>query len=267
MKFPNRLGNKESIANVIAGKFPPHSIYVELFYGAGGIFLNKRPVAKHNILNDLSSEVYNLYEVLLNPDKRLKLEELIQFLPQHQSVLDYIVAEWYDSYDQVERAAAYAIFSTYIFRGAGSTLRLGTTNSKKNLLNSLKEVTDFLARTDFNIQFTCKNFDKVLPAIADVAEVRKNGFVYADPPYLQTGNNYSKNSLDSAWKMEDFIRLHEHLESQKVRYAISERNNPVIIEYAESVNLNIIPVANMQTILGTRQEILLTNYIYQETIF
>ena len=34
-------------------------IYIEPFFGAGGMFFNKRK-AKYNVLNDLDSEIFNL---------------------------------------------------------------------------------------------------------------------------------------------------------------------------------------------------------------
>jgi len=48
-----RLGNKSKIAHEIQKYFPAHEIYIEPFFGAGGMFFNK-PKAKYNIINDPS---------------------------------------------------------------------------------------------------------------------------------------------------------------------------------------------------------------------
>ena len=37
-----RLGNKGKIADKIQSYFPEHKIYIEPFFGAGGMFFNKR---------------------------------------------------------------------------------------------------------------------------------------------------------------------------------------------------------------------------------
>ena len=50
-----RLGNKQAIAQDIIKYFPEHKIYIEPFFGAGGMFFNK-PKAKYNIVNDLENE-------------------------------------------------------------------------------------------------------------------------------------------------------------------------------------------------------------------
>ena len=41
-----RLGNKSKIAADIQKHFPQHKIYIEPFFGAGGMFFNK-PKAKY----------------------------------------------------------------------------------------------------------------------------------------------------------------------------------------------------------------------------
>ena len=60
-----RLGNKTKIAKEIQKYFPTHSIYVEPFFGAGGMFFNK-PKVKFNIVNDMDSDVFNLFQVVNN---------------------------------------------------------------------------------------------------------------------------------------------------------------------------------------------------------
>jgi len=59
-----RLGNKRAIAGKIQAYFPPHEIYIEPFFGAGGMFFYK-PLAKYNFLNDLDSDVFNLFLVII----------------------------------------------------------------------------------------------------------------------------------------------------------------------------------------------------------
>jgi len=68
-----RLGNKSQIAGEIQKYFPQHSIYIEPFFGAGGMFFNK-PKANCNIVNDIDSDVYNLFQVLI--DKKEELQPL-----------------------------------------------------------------------------------------------------------------------------------------------------------------------------------------------
>ena len=74
------------MANDIQRYFPQHSIYVEPFFGAGGMFFNK-PKAKYNIVNDLDSDVFNLFQVVTN--RKDELIEAFKQMPIHQDLMDY----------------------------------------------------------------------------------------------------------------------------------------------------------------------------------
>ena len=45
--------------------FPPHKTWIEPFFGSGSAFFNK-PKAQYNIVNDLDSDVFNLFQVIMN---------------------------------------------------------------------------------------------------------------------------------------------------------------------------------------------------------
>ena len=75
-----RLGNKKKIAEEIIKHFPDHKIYIEPFFGAGGMFFNK-PKAKYNIVNDLDSDVFNLFQVVMN--QKEELEKAFYIMPIH----------------------------------------------------------------------------------------------------------------------------------------------------------------------------------------
>lgn len=67
----HRLGNKTQLAAEIYSHFPPHRMRIELFFGAGGLFFNVPP-AKFNVLNDLDSDITNLYLVIQEQKEELK---------------------------------------------------------------------------------------------------------------------------------------------------------------------------------------------------
>ena len=81
-----RLGNKQAIAQDIIKYFPEHKAYIEPFFGAGGMFFNKRK-AKYNMVNDLDSDVFNLYQVLKNNKDELIKE--FKMMPIHADLLKY----------------------------------------------------------------------------------------------------------------------------------------------------------------------------------
>ena len=74
----NRLGNKTKIAKEIQKHFPKHDIYMEMFFGAGGMYFNK-PKAKYNFVNDLDDDVYNVFRQLI--DNTDELVDMIKTAP------------------------------------------------------------------------------------------------------------------------------------------------------------------------------------------
>mgnify|MGYP003668643780 FL=1 len=81
-----RLGNKKKLAEHIQTYFPDHSIYVEPFFGAGGMFFNK-PKVKYNIVNDLDSDVFNLFQIVSN--NYTELETKFKTMPIHSDLFEY----------------------------------------------------------------------------------------------------------------------------------------------------------------------------------
>ena len=81
-----RLGNKQAIAQDIIKYFPAHKIYVEPFFGAGGMFFQK-PKAKFNMVNDIDKDVFCLFTTILN--EKEELENLYYKTPIHSDLLEY----------------------------------------------------------------------------------------------------------------------------------------------------------------------------------
>ena len=113
-----RLGNKSKIASDIQKYFPPHRLYVEPFFGAGGMFFNK-PKAKYNILNDLDSDVFNLFQVVSNHKE--ELERMVYEMPIHSDLLQY----WKDNTETepIRKALRFLFLSNFTFMGG--VVRLG----------------------------------------------------------------------------------------------------------------------------------------------
>ena len=81
-----RLGNKQHIAEKIIKYFPQHKYYVEPFFGSGGMFFNK-PKSPFNVVNDLDSDVSNLFHVSVR--QKDDLLKAVHDMPIHQDLLNY----------------------------------------------------------------------------------------------------------------------------------------------------------------------------------
>ncbi len=184
MTLLRRLGNKSKIAKDVQAHFPQHKQYIELFFGAGGMFFNK-PKARYNIVNDMDSEVYNLFCVV-REDKDA-LTQCIKRMPIHADLWNY----WKSNAetDPVLRAVRFLFLSNFGYMGKPETLLIGANNTAKILLDSIDETFDYL----FQVYFTNCDFREFfrLVSFKDDKE-REDTLVYSDSPYIDTDNNYGE---------------------------------------------------------------------------
>lgn len=239
-----RLGNKKRIAKEIQSYFPDHKIYIEPFFGAGGMFFSK-PKAKYNIVNDLDSDVFNLFQVVMN--RKDELEKAFYMMPIHSDLLDY----WKNNEetDPIMRAIRFLFLSNITIMGTGSGMRYGTENPKNVLYDNLDKTFELIN----DVQFSNRCFRKFFNILRD-----KNfdqSFIYCDPPYLGTNDNYSNSFTES-----DSLDLFNCLEKTGCKWAMSEFDHPFILDQAKQRKLNVHIIGERQNLKNRRAEILITNY-------
>jgi len=244
-----RLGNKKKIANEIQKYFPPHKIYIEPFFGAGGMFFNK-PKAKYNIVNDLDSDVFNLFQVVMN--QKEDLEKAFYMMPIHSDLLNY----WKENLevDPIKKALRFLFLSNISFMGAGSSIKFGTENPKNTIYKYLDETFRLLNDVQFTNCCFSELFNKI--QIRNTLET----FIYCDPPYIGTDDNYSNSFTE-----EQSNELFNTLQATKCNFAMSEFDNPFILAQAKERCLNVIVIGERQNLKTRRTEILVTNYQNSQT--
>jgi len=257
-----RLGNKKKLAKKIQLHFPPHKIYIEPFFGAGGMFFNK-PKAKYNIVNDLDSDVFNLFQVVM--DRKEELEKAFYLMPIHSDLLKY----WKQNkeVDPIKKALRFLFLSNLTRPTTGDIKRDGMLNDKQITIDGLSNCLNFIEKT--NIRFFNENYDLFINRIVLRGNIRPKQdeatFFYSDPPYLQTGNNYETGQK---WTQKDAINLLDCLQKTKCKFAYSEFNNPFILDQAKQRNLNVNIIGERQNLKNRRVEVLITNYkLRQKTLF
>jgi DNA adenine methylase len=244
-----RLGNKKKIAKEIQKYFPPHKIYIEPFFGAGGMFFNK-PKAKYNIVNDLDSDVFNLFQCVMN--RREELEKAFYMMPIHSDLLEY----WKHNKetDPIKKAMRFLFLSNFTLNGTMSSIR---TNVLENPKKEIKKNIDNTFLLLDNIKFLNVDFRKFIKQLAFRPNSKEieNSYIYCDPPYLETNDNYS-----NSFKESDSIDLFDALQKTGCKFAYSEFNNPFILDQAKTRGLNVHIIGERQNLKNRRTEILITNY-------
>ncbi len=246
-----RLGNKSRIADKVISHFPAHKVYYEPFFGTGSIFFSK-PKSEYSILNDLDSDVFNLFLVV--KDRSLDLIDLYIITPLSEELFYY----WKENResDPVKKALRFLFLSAFGYLGKAETFRLLHSDcSYKNKVESLiricsNEMKNTILRSkDFRLFFESiqvgeKHIDK------------KDRFIYADPPYIHTQNNYGTPK----WTKKDFTDLLDVLSSTGIKFAISEFDHEFVITESKKRDLIITEIGERVNIKKRSTEILITNY-------
>ena len=254
-----RLGNKKKIAKKIQAYFPRHKIYIEPFFGSGGMFFNK-PKAKYNIVNDLDSDVFNLFQVVMN--QKEELEKAFYMMPIHSDLLEYWKKN--EETEPIKKALRFLFLSNLTYLGKMDTLRYGLrTNDKEHFFKTINKTFNKLENVKLN-NCDFRNFFKSL-VYCDIdfgkpSGERKDTFIYCDPPYLQTTDTYSNSFTES-----DSLELFETLQQTGCKWAMSEFNHPFILDQAKQRGLNVIEIGERQNLKNRRLEILVTNYENRQT--
>ena len=249
----NRLGNKSKLVDKLLPLFPRHDIYMEMFLGAGGMYFNK-PRAKFNFINDLDSDVYNLFRQVLD-----NKEELLKWI-EKTPITEKQFKEWGKGKREdsdLMNAIRFLWVSNFGLYGKPDTLRIGAVNPRAMIIKNLDKTFEWLSNAYlFNVDFR-KFFGKF-----DYKGNIDRCFLYADPPYLETKNNYSAGFTE-----KDSADLFDVLVKSGVKFAMSEFDHEFILAQAEKYNLNVITIGERQNITNRRIEILVTNYNNIPTLF
>ncbi|MBY9081025.1 DNA adenine methylase [Paenibacillus sp. HN-1] len=188
MKVPRILhypGSKWSMADWILSHMPPHTTYLEPYFGSGAVLFNKERSVLETV-NDLDGEVSNLFEIIR--DRPDDLARLIHWTP-------YARAEYYRGYEtegtDLERARRFLV-RCWMARGGKTSDRTGwrhiidlnaphPAKDWQLLPDKIMTVTDRLRGVQVENQ----------PAIQLIVRYKRpEVLIYADPPYiLSTRNN------------------------------------------------------------------------------
>jgi DNA adenine methylase len=243
----NRIGKKTRIAHEIQRYFPPHEAYIELFFGAGGMYFNK-PRANHNFLNDIDEDVYNFFKVF--QEKTEELIEAINITPLHEKLFKEWVKGRQENTDVMKAVRFWQLSNCSLF-GKGDTLHFDAIKEKEQVQKQVAKLLHYIK----NARFTCCDFRKVLPKITFGKVEKNNCFIYADPPYVGTEDNYS-----SGFKAQDFIDLLDVLQASQIKFAVSEYLTDLTKGQAEKRGLNVYFIKEVQSIKSRNVEVLITNY-------
>ena len=250
MRFLNRAGSKDRIAQHVIKYFPCFDALVSPFLGTGAIEFKYLGKVKYLIANDLDGEVFNLYEqIITNFDELIKL---ISMTPYHEKLLKK------KGRTDLERAALFLMNSNFSFMSSRHTYKFENTNAKRilkfNLMNFYRTLVD---NKITSVQFMCAPYQDVFKKIGKRLLKDRTVFIYCDPPYIGTDN---RRYNAPAWSEENLQELIDILVNTKQKFAVSEFYSSKLKDLVKPYGLNIVNLLERQNLKNRQEEILIMNY-------
>ena len=266
--FLSYIGSKQKFMDKLDQLFPESiNNYYESFVGGGSVlfYLNNLEDynIKHNYINDVDSDVINIYKVIKNDTKKLLryLEELNK-LHSKKDFNNLIDTFNYNKKDKVMLAAIYIFLNKRSFNGnckynSDNLLNCSYSNSKKNSniysIENIEDIANILKTTIIKNKDYIKFLNEHKPKSGD--------FVLFDPPYLVNNiNQYYKESFD----IHDFEKLKQvcdKLDSKKVNFMITLNKHPKLKKLFQDYNIKTFTKKSSFTSCKYNEyEMIITNY-------
>ncbi|MDN5332135.1 MAG: adenine methylase [Tepidanaerobacteraceae bacterium] len=222
LRYP---GAKWSIADWIIQHFPPHTVYLEPFFGSGAVFFCKKP-SKIETVNDIDGEIVNLFRVIR--EKPQELASLIEMTPWARQ--EYILS-FEKTGDPLEDARRFLV-RCWQAHGSNYVTKPGWRNCVAGRDASYTPVWAQLPRRILEVAYRLKNAQiENQPAIQLIERYKSpEVLIYCDPPYLQSTRS-RKCWYSYEMSEKEHIELLEVLNEHPGPVIISGYENPVYDSY------------------------------------
>lgn len=233
LKYP---GSKWNIAGKLVNMIPEHHSYVEPFFGSGAVLFNK-PVSNIETINDLDSDVANLFRCIQIDSERLA--RMVMTTPFSREVYD-------SQFESMEST----MYITNFQRAANFLVRCWQGHGFRTNGYKVGWKNDVVGRER---AYALWNWYRLPEWIVDIAERLRmvqienrpalevikrfnydNVFMYIDPPYLlgtRTGKQYAHEMADA-----DHEELLKELLQSKAKIMLSGYESDMYNEYLKEWN-------------------------------
>ena len=176
------FGGKFQMSRQFVPMIPQHENYIELFAGGLSMFFRKAK-SSWSLVNDLNSDIANLYTVIANPHGFNEFMQMAYWLVHSKDIYD-ITAEEIEGtvnfdFPSIKRAVYYYY---YISNSFNQRVETGYSDKPSNWRTSLVD----------NLKMSRDKLDGVIVENRDYKYIvdryadKENTFWYIDPPYVIT---------------------------------------------------------------------------------
>lgn len=213
-----RVGGKVRLAPKLLPLFPTHTCYVEAFVGGGSLFFLKDP-SKVEILNDIDSELINLYKVVrFHPEE---FNEQVEWAMRSREVFENMDTHL-PAVTDIQRAVRYYLRIMMSFAAKGDDFGYWRSSRKAPIGRDWLQLSERLRTPGVIVENL--DFRDILTRY-DSNET----FFYLDPPYEGTTTPYPENW--SVQHTEDLVKI---LDCIKGKFLLSW-GGPVRLKFESKV--------------------------------
>lgn len=215
------IGGKRALADRLIKQIDetPHDLYAEPFIGMGGVFFRRRSRPRKEVINDISTDVVNLFRLLQRHYQQLL--DVLKWQVCSRAEFERLVAVDPATLTDLERAARFLYLQRTAFGGKVSGRSFGVTRTAParfdltKLVPMLEAVHERLSGVDI----------ERLPYASLISRYDRSGTLfYLDPPYHGNESDYGLGVFSEA----DFDVLRSLLERIQGRFILSINDTPEI---------------------------------------
>lgn len=272
----NYIGNKYKLLPQIIPLFPDNiDTFFDMF--CGGLDVTVNTPANLKIANDINHFVIEIMETLQNQDITKTLDDIDKTIRENNLSKDNKESyyRFRDKYNNDKDPLSLYVLVCYSFNyqfrfnsnfdfnnSAGTNRSSFNGNMRNRLIKFVEKLK--------GIKLLSEDFKDL-----DLTSLRKNDFVYADPPYRASVGSYNDGKRGfEGWTLEDDFALFtmlDDLNQRGIRFAMSNvfknngNRNKELEEWAQKYNIhyldNCYSNSNYQRKKGSvTKEVLITNY-------
>lgn len=215
-------GGKSYLAPWIIEHFPEHKCYVEVFGGSGAVLVNKDE-SHTEVYNDIDGDLVHFFTVLR--DQEEELVEWLDLTPYAREQHEEWAKEFYNGErpeDPIERAGKffYLRYSQYAskYRTKSGFASAHQRNKARKLRNATEKLHDFADRFK-DVQIENLDYQDLFERYDS-----DHTFFYADPPYLDEGDDLYRHGEF------DHNRFIDVIEETEGKWAVSYQRVPERLE-------------------------------------
>jgi DNA polymerase-1 len=240
-------GGKQPLARRIVGLMPPHTHYVEPYFGGGAVLLAKDPEGVSEVANDLNGDLATFWRVLQDPDAFTHFLRLAAAVPFSEQ-------EWQDARDglrdrpdadPVRRAAWFFVACRQSM--AGRMAEFSPLSRSRTRRGQNEQASAWLTAVE-GLPAVHERLRRVVilnrPALEVIRSQDGPGTLfYCDPPYLPQTRT-SPDVYVHEMTEEDHRRLLELLRSCEGKVMLSGYPSPLYAEALTGWSRHTFDVAN-----------------------